>query len=147
MRSSNRIDVLGVRIDAIGIPAVVDRVEQWIEAGEVAYVCVRDVHGVMASQRDPELMHIHGESGLTVPDGVPLVWSARFAGVKGAERVYGPDLMLAVLERARTAGWSSFLYGGRDGTAGATARQSFSWARHRRNLHSSVSRDDSGGGR
>jgi N-acetylglucosaminyldiphosphoundecaprenol N-acetyl-beta-D-mannosaminyltransferase len=114
---SDQVNVLGVRIDAVAARDVVDQVEHWIEAREVAYVCVRDVHGVMESQRDPELMRIHRESGLTVPDGMPLVWSARFAGVSGAERVYGPDLMLAVLERARDSGWSSFLYGGGTGTA------------------------------
>jgi N-acetylglucosaminyldiphosphoundecaprenol N-acetyl-beta-D-mannosaminyltransferase len=30
-------------------------------------------------------------------------------------RVYGPDLMLAVLERAAARGWTSFLYGGKEG--------------------------------
>jgi N-acetylglucosaminyldiphosphoundecaprenol N-acetyl-beta-D-mannosaminyltransferase len=31
-------------------------------------------------------------------------------------RVYGPDLMLAVLGRAAERGWSSFFYGGAEGT-------------------------------
>ena len=30
-------------------------------------------------------------------------------------RVYGPDLMLALCERAAARGWTSFFYGGRDG--------------------------------
>ena len=31
------------------------------------------------------------------------------------DRVYGPDLMLNVLARAAERGWSSFLYGGKEG--------------------------------
>ena len=29
----------------------------------------------MESQRDPELRDIHNRSGLTTPDGMPLVWT------------------------------------------------------------------------
>ncbi len=37
---------------------------------------------------------------LTTPDGMPLVWMLRMKGVKNQTRVYGPQLMLYVLERA-----------------------------------------------
>jgi N-acetylglucosaminyldiphosphoundecaprenol N-acetyl-beta-D-mannosaminyltransferase len=118
-----RVDVLGVGVDSVSMSTAVQILAGWIERGERRYVCVTGVHGVMESQRDPELMRIHRDSGLTVPDGMPLVWSARYAGVKAATRVYGPDLMLAVLERARQAGWSSFLYGGGPGTAPLLVRR------------------------
>lgn len=36
-------------------------------------------HGVPA---DPELLRIHNESGLTTPDGMPLVWCARCVGAR-----------------------------------------------------------------
>jgi len=51
----------------------------------------------MESQRDPQLLRIHNRSGLTTPDGMPMVWSARWAGRREVSRVYGPNLMLAVL--------------------------------------------------
>jgi N-acetylglucosaminyldiphosphoundecaprenol N-acetyl-beta-D-mannosaminyltransferase len=37
---------------------------------------------------------------LTTPDGMPLVWMLRMKGIKNQTRVYGPQLMLYVLERA-----------------------------------------------
>ena len=46
-----------------------------------------------------------------------MVWSAWWAGRREVGRVYGPDLMLAVLARAVDRGWSSFFYGGGPGTA------------------------------
>ena len=36
------------------------------------------------------------------------------AGAANVERVYGPDLMLAVCERAAERGWGCYLYGATD---------------------------------
>jgi N-acetylglucosaminyldiphosphoundecaprenol N-acetyl-beta-D-mannosaminyltransferase len=110
-----RVDVLGVGISTVDIPAALDEIERWIEARDPHYVCVTGVHGVMESQRDPELMRIHNASGLTTPDGMPMVWAGRFAGAR-ISRVYGPDLMLALSERSAERGWTQYYYGGRDGT-------------------------------
>lgn len=82
---------------------------------EQHYVCVTGVHGVMESQRDPELLRIHNASGLTTPDGMPMVWAGHRAGASWMTRVYGPDLMLALCARAAELGWTSFFYGGRPG--------------------------------
>lgn len=112
-----RVDVLGVEISAINMEMAVAEISRWITEGEQRYVCVTGVHGVMESQRDPELCRIHNESGLTTPDGMPMVWAGKKAGADWMGRVYGPDLMLAVLARAAEQGWSSFLYGGNEGVA------------------------------
>jgi N-acetylglucosaminyldiphosphoundecaprenol N-acetyl-beta-D-mannosaminyltransferase len=110
-----RIDVLGVHVSAVDPPMALAEVERWIAQGEQHYVCVTGVHGVMECQHDPELRAIHNASGLTTPDGMPMVWAGHRAGAGWMRRVYGPDLMLAVLERAAANGWSSFFYGGKEG--------------------------------
>lgn len=112
-----RVDVLGVGVSCLTLDSAVEEVSGWVDHGEHRYVCVTGVHGVMESQRDAQLLRIHNQSGLTTPDGMPMVWSARWAGQRQVSRVYGPDLMLAVLERASERGWSSFFYGGGPGTA------------------------------
>jgi N-acetylglucosaminyldiphosphoundecaprenol N-acetyl-beta-D-mannosaminyltransferase len=71
----------------------------------------------MESQRDPELLEIHNRAGMVTPDGMPLVWAARYAGCRETGRVYGPDLMLATCERAAQEGWRSYFYGGAPGVA------------------------------
>lgn len=113
----DRVDVLGVGVSATSIPSVLSTVDGWIERGEQHYVCVTGVHGVMESRRDPELRRIHNESGLTVPDGAPLLWAGRYAGAREMDRVRGPDLLPALAERAADRGWRIFLYGGAPGTA------------------------------
>lgn len=110
-----RVDVLGVGISAIDPAMALAEITRWVDTGAQHYVCVTGVHGVMESQRDPELKAIHNRSGLTTPDGMPMVWAGKRAGAEHMRRVYGPDLMLAVLERAAARGWSSYFYGGADG--------------------------------
>ena len=61
------------------------------------------------------LRKIYNESGLTTPDGMPLVWLCRLSGCKNVDRVYGPDLMLALCEHSATKGYSHFFYGGATG--------------------------------
>ena len=44
-----------------------------------------------------------------------------------AERVYGPDLTLALCERAASEGWSSFFYGAAPGVADTMASNLEQW--------------------
>lgn len=115
--------MLGVGVSALDMRMAVDQVTAWIEQAQRSYVCVTGVHGVMESQRDPRLRRIHNESGLTTPDGMPLVWAGRRAGAAHMQRVYGPDLLLALSRRAAERGWTSFFYGGRAGVAETLSRR------------------------
>jgi N-acetylglucosaminyldiphosphoundecaprenol N-acetyl-beta-D-mannosaminyltransferase len=101
-------------VSAIDVDRATAEIGRWIDEGEQHYVCVTGVHGVMEAQRDAALLDIHNQSGLTTPDGMPMVWAGRRAGLS-IERVYGPDLMLAICERSVTEGWTNFFYGGKDG--------------------------------
>ena len=120
---TRRVDVLGVGVSATSIEAALEEVARWIDAREQHYVCVTGVHGVMESQRDPELIRIHNESGLTIPDGAPMLWAGRLAGASEMQRMRGPDFMLALCERAAERGWGSFFYGGAPETPGLLAER------------------------
>lgn len=112
-----RVDVLGVQISAVSMPVALAAFEHWIQSGETTYVCVTGVHGVMECQRDKGLLNIHNSSGMTTPDGMPMVWASRWAGVRDVDRVYGPDLMLEICRLSVAKGWRSFFYGGKPGVA------------------------------
>jgi N-acetylglucosaminyldiphosphoundecaprenol N-acetyl-beta-D-mannosaminyltransferase len=118
-----RVAILGVGVSAIDMPIALELIDEWISNGDHQYVCVTGVHGIMESQRDPRLRDAHNRSGLTTPDGMPLVWAGRAAGARHMERVYGPDLMLSLCDLARARGFSSFFYGGRPGVANRLARR------------------------
>lgn len=117
MNPKRRVDVLGVHVSTLDLPTAVDEIARWIDDGERHYVCVRDAHGVMLAQQDEEFREIQNRSGLTTPDGMPMVWCGRWAGEKEMQRVYGPDLIEAVSQRAGREGWKFFYYGGTEGVA------------------------------
>jgi len=110
-----RVNILGVGVNAINMTTALEVIEGWIVRQEPHYVCVTGVHGVMESQRDEGLRHIHNRAGLVTPDGMPLVWLSRLKGFRHVGRVYGPDLMLALCERSVAQGYRHFFYGGAEG--------------------------------
>jgi N-acetylglucosaminyldiphosphoundecaprenol N-acetyl-beta-D-mannosaminyltransferase len=110
-----RVNVLGVGVSAINMAQALETIEGWISRGDRRYVCVSGVHGIMESQADPVLRDIHNSAGLVTPDGMPLVWLSRMYGHEHVERVYGPDLMLALCARSESRGYRHFLYGGAGG--------------------------------
>jgi N-acetylglucosaminyldiphosphoundecaprenol N-acetyl-beta-D-mannosaminyltransferase len=115
MQKVPRANILGVGVSALNMAMALEIIEGWIERREPHYVCVTGVHGVMESQRDEELRRIHNRAGLVTPDGMPLVWLSRLQGFHHVERVYGPDLMLALCERSAAKGYRHFFYGGAEG--------------------------------
>ncbi len=119
--SPARVNVLGVGVSAITMEMALSLIDEWIARREPQYVCVTGVHGVMESQRDPALRATLCRSGLTTPDGMPLVWLSKLKGFRHVERVYGPDLMLALCERSVTRGYRHFLYGGDEELVAALA--------------------------
>lgn len=108
-------NVLGVRVSSINMSIAMETIEGWIERREPNYVTVADVNSIMVGQRDPGFLRIHNEAGMVTPDGMPLVWLGRYNGNKNVERVYGPDLMLALCEKFITNGYRHYLYGGNEG--------------------------------
>jgi N-acetylglucosaminyldiphosphoundecaprenol N-acetyl-beta-D-mannosaminyltransferase len=112
-----RINVLGVGISAINLQQAIDEIEGWIRSGAQRYVNVCTVQTVMECQRAPALRTIVNRSGLSTPDGMPLVWLSHWHGHQSAGRVYGPDLMLALCDRSAATGHRHFFYGGSPGVA------------------------------
>ncbi len=108
-------------VDVVGVPlALIDyeRTLRWVDAMVAerrhGYVCVCNVHTVMASREDPELRAALMSSALNVPDGQPLVWALGALGHRLPDRVYGPELMARACARAALSGQRFYLYGGRD---------------------------------
>jgi len=112
-----RVNILGVGVSAINMGMALEAIERWIENRDPHYVCITGVHGVTESWRDPALREIHNRAGLVTPDGMPLVWLSRALGHRHVERVYGPDLMLALCESSQSRGYRHFMYGGAQGVA------------------------------
>jgi N-acetylglucosaminyldiphosphoundecaprenol N-acetyl-beta-D-mannosaminyltransferase len=111
------VNVLGVRINAVNIENALTQINQWVSRSERHFVCICTVHTIMECRRNEGFRKLVNGSGLNTPDGMPLVWLAHLAGKQHVERVYGPDLMLAHMERSVHTRERHFLYGGVPGIA------------------------------
>ncbi|HZM05285.1 MAG TPA: WecB/TagA/CpsF family glycosyltransferase [Candidatus Saccharimonadales bacterium] len=118
-----RTNVLGVGVSVLNMELACAAIEAALTERRKGYICVTGVHGVSEAQTDPRFRDILNQSFLCTPDGMPLVWMGRLHGEKQMARVYGPDLMLAVLELSQSRGYRHFFYGGANGTAEALREQ------------------------
>jgi N-acetylglucosaminyldiphosphoundecaprenol N-acetyl-beta-D-mannosaminyltransferase len=109
--------ILGTPVSIVSMDRVLRLFEMWTAKRSDRYVVVRDVHGVMRARSELDLRTAHETADLTVPDGMPLVWVAKLARIKGISRVCGPDLLPAVCQRGLRFGWRHFFLGGAPGIA------------------------------
>lgn len=101
------INLVGVKVSVLNLERAVRRIREAVADRRGGYVCVCGAHGIVEAQGDPALREALNGALMVTPDGTPLVWELRRQGHPEAGRVYGPDLMLAVL----TEGGRHFLYG------------------------------------
>jgi N-acetylglucosaminyldiphosphoundecaprenol N-acetyl-beta-D-mannosaminyltransferase len=111
------VDILGVKVSAINLAQCLTAIDGWIAARQQSYICLADVHAIMESHWDDEFRQIHNAAALVTPDGMPLVWLCRLAGYRASDRVYGPDLLLALCEHSVARGYRHYFYGGAPGVA------------------------------
>lgn len=104
--------ILGMRVDAGTYADMADQIVDWGSRNESRYVCVANVHMVMETVDSADFRRMVNEADLVTSDGVPLVWALRLLGLRAAERVYGPTLVLEICGRAASAGIPIALYGG-----------------------------------
>jgi N-acetylglucosaminyldiphosphoundecaprenol N-acetyl-beta-D-mannosaminyltransferase len=124
----DRCNVLGVGVSAMNLEQAARLiVEGADQEGHAGYVTVTGVHGVMESRRDPDLRRIHNRSFLSTPDGMPMVWLGRMHGHESMGRVYGPDLMLEVINATVGSGRGHFFWGGKEGLAAELAERMLAW--------------------
>jgi N-acetylglucosaminyldiphosphoundecaprenol N-acetyl-beta-D-mannosaminyltransferase len=78
---------------------------------------VVDVHCIVQAHRRPDVRQAYNSADACVPDGMPLTWVGRARGHRRIGRVYGPDLMIGLLEKSSQNGYTNFFLGGAEGVA------------------------------
>jgi N-acetylglucosaminyldiphosphoundecaprenol N-acetyl-beta-D-mannosaminyltransferase len=108
--------VLGLRVNAVQMPEVVNLMEHWILAGrDCHFIAVTNVHVVMEAQRDGSFKKVMAAAHLIVPDGMPLVWLGRLRGHSLHRRVCGPELLIEFCRQTHAKSYGHFFLGGSPG--------------------------------
>jgi len=123
---AGRTTIAGVPIHVADFRTVLRTIVDRAECGDGAangYVVTPNAHHVVMYQKDALLRQIYDRAFLVVPDGVPLLWAAKFLGGSLAGRVNGTDLVQSLCAEAEARGLRVFFLGGRPGAALAAAER------------------------
>lgn len=108
------VDILGVKVAATDLRSASMQVAAWVKEKQKTYVCFAPVSTIVDSQENPQYHKIINASGMTAPDGVPLVWLARMKGHKSVQRTCGPDFMEEFCRISQPSRFRHFFFGGTD---------------------------------
>ena len=112
-----RVELLGVEIDSVTFDEAVVEIVKYVESGKRGYVVTPTVDHLVKLRRDAEFREVYRGASLVFPDGMPLLWAARFLGRPLVSRVCGSDLFPALCRCAAEMGWRVFFLGGMPGVA------------------------------
>lgn len=106
------VEICGVQIAAVGLDAATELM-LGSSHGVPRPVHLCNAYTLSLALRSEEFRAMLNGGGVNFADGHPVALLGRRAGnPQMSERVYGPDLMRATLDRGRSVGLRHFLYGG-----------------------------------
>lgn len=115
------VSILGVPVHAVTAAEALAWIADAVAARVPRQICTANPEFVMAAQRDPEFLALLNRADLVLPDGVGLLWAARWLGRHLPERVAGSDLVGLIAAEAARRGWRIFLLGAAEGVAARAA--------------------------
>jgi N-acetylglucosaminyldiphosphoundecaprenol N-acetyl-beta-D-mannosaminyltransferase len=101
MKSTERVELLGLSFDAVTMETAVARCLEFCRAPRTSHTVVTANAAHLCMMRhDPELTRACQAAHLIVADGMSVVWALRASGQPVPERVAGIDLMTRLLAAA-----------------------------------------------
>jgi N-acetylglucosaminyldiphosphoundecaprenol N-acetyl-beta-D-mannosaminyltransferase len=115
--------ILGVPVDAIGMHAVLRRIESAARGRTPFLISAPNLNSLVISQLDGDFRESLVLSDLCTADGMPIIWIAWLAGIPIKSRIAGSDIFDALKAEHSTAHpLKIFLFGGPEGVAKAASR-------------------------
>ena len=112
MVNKGKHPILGINIHAVDYEHATARIIEKAHWRQAYTVSALAVHGVMTGVQDRAHRRRLNGLDLVVPDGQPVRWALRWMhGITLQERVYGPTLVLRVLEAAAQNRLPVYFYG------------------------------------
>jgi N-acetylglucosaminyldiphosphoundecaprenol N-acetyl-beta-D-mannosaminyltransferase len=106
------MSIIGTCVNLTSYSEATRNVLAWSRRGESRYICAANVHMLMEAHDSPAYRQVLNQADMITPDGMPLVWLMRLKGIRNQQRVYGPTLMLHVLQAAANKKIHVGFYGG-----------------------------------
>ena len=107
----NRIDFLGIPIDALTMQETINKIENTILSNRQIHHSVVNAGKIVLMQNDEKLNKSVLEADLINADGQAVVWGARLLGKNIPERVSGIDLMEKLIAISSKKKYKCFFFG------------------------------------
>lgn len=109
--------LLNTYVNNVSMEETLDEICRLVEENKKSYVVAINVDVVMKMEKDKYLKKITDEADLTLVDGKPLVWIAKWHKHPVKAKISGSDLIPELCKVADKRGYSIFIIGGAEGVA------------------------------
>lgn len=134
----SRVNILGVGVDRISMPASLELVKKWLKGKSKHYIVTPNVEFILAASQDKQFREILNKADLAVADSARLGWAYELLNEKNIIKkllkwplfivpktplllrfdiVTGTDLMKELIEVSADLGFTIGFLGGREGVA------------------------------
>jgi len=115
---TDRIRVGGLDFDLLTESQVIEQVADAIRRGNGGTIVTPNIDICRRTDRDPSTRGLVESASIVVPDGIPLLWAARLAGLPLVQRIAGADLIFSLSAAAAANSWPIYVLGGLPGDDG-----------------------------
>lgn len=124
MKAPSRLELLDCPFDPVDMEQAIEQCLEWCRGPRRTHTVLTMNAALLCMMRsDPELREACRRGDLVVPDGMPVVWTGRLAGVRVPGRVAGVDLMARLLDAGGREGLSVYFLGARREVVETLVRQ------------------------
>jgi N-acetylglucosaminyldiphosphoundecaprenol N-acetyl-beta-D-mannosaminyltransferase len=117
-----RVNICGVDVDKYSFAEAVAGVLNHAKLGKPPeYVVTPNAHHIVMLQKNDSFRQVYQHARWVVPDGVSLLWAAKFLSMPLSGRVNGTDLLESLCAMSAPLGLKVFFLGGRPHAANQAA--------------------------
>jgi N-acetylglucosaminyldiphosphoundecaprenol N-acetyl-beta-D-mannosaminyltransferase len=113
--------LLNTSLDAVTLADTVELLGKYVDAGQPQQIVTLNVDLIKIAQHNERFRAIVNTAALSVADGTPLLWAARWTGQHLPARITGTDLVLGAAQLAAERGETMFFLGAAPGVAAQAA--------------------------
>ena len=115
-----KINICHVDIDSISMKEALCIMEDIIAEKGRGLIVTPNVDHIVQLQKDEEFKVIYRQALLALPDGMPVMWGAKFLGTPLKQKISGSDLFPEFCKVTADKGYKMFFMGGRPGAVTRT---------------------------
>lgn len=109
--------LLNTFVNSVSMAETLSEICRLVEEKGKSYIVAINVDVVIKIEKDEYLKKITDEADLTLVDGKPLIWIAKWHKHPVKAKISGSDMVPELCKVAATKGYSIFIIGGADGIA------------------------------